>query len=429
LAQVFSKPVTMGDDDALHQGLSKKVPHYQLPTTSQACMEYFNMEQDVIRQCFQTGNYNYMKEAIPVELGPDAVNALRRQRMERNRTADVQPTTWSKMTQLWGGGYYREFEYMPDEWDRAELAKAQERASHVSAREKISAREFYPSSVMAPSKFEPLFPTKEGLVDRRKREPFPYLPTGMHSVGQSREKYLGDQSILAGPFQSGSGQGLDNDSRQSRMMLPTIVARLQRRLEEDWDDTNVVVSATDQDLVQIAFHMAEVDSERGVMAYMNVLAKDNELLNEWGLRKVSQLWGAKRDFTQELQMEALLEGAASLDALAQGESGDDNAWMFFVLAPKWVRMRPTDALYTLNPRMTGSKFKLSAAGTSVMLSMGHEGAEAVATQSLPRGASKDSMPKSASQGSPKGATEPTPRKMKLDLIENAVTMMPHSSTR
>merc|ERR1719197_1344865 len=60
-----------------------------------------------------------MKESLPVELAPDAVNLLRRQRMERNRLAEPVPQTWSKMTQLWGGGYYQEFEYIPDDYDRS----------------------------------------------------------------------------------------------------------------------------------------------------------------------------------------------------------------------------------------------------------------------------------------------------------------------
>ena len=36
------------------------------------------------------------------------MHLLRRQRMERNRLAEPVPQTWSRMTQLWGGGYYQE---------------------------------------------------------------------------------------------------------------------------------------------------------------------------------------------------------------------------------------------------------------------------------------------------------------------------------
>merc|ERR1719362_608797 len=103
-----------------------------------------------------------------------------------------------------------------------------------------------------------------------------------------------------GSFLAGKGQGLEDDSRTSRMTLPTIVLRLQKRIDADWEGTTVVVSVTDQDLIQVAFHMETVDSERGVIAYMNVLGKDVDLLGSWGLRKVSQLWGMKRDFSAEV---------------------------------------------------------------------------------------------------------------------------------
>merc|ERR1719421_2069056 len=146
------------------------------------------------------------------------------------------------------------------------------------------------------------------------------------------------------------------------MTLPQMVMRLQARLDADWEDTTVVVSATDQDLVQIAFHMATVDSERGVLAYMNVLSKDVDFLGNLGLRKVSQLWGMKRSFTSEMQ-------SAGLEDSVGGDS-PEHTWTFFLLMPKWVRMRPTDAYYTVHPRAQGSAFRMSTAGSSVLLSLG-----------------------------------------------------------
>merc|ERR1719434_476698 len=112
------------------------------------------------------------------------------------------------------------------------------------------------------------------------------------------------------------------------MMLPQIVEQLQQRLDDDWDDTTVVVSATDQDLVQVAFHMATVDSERGVLAYMNVLAKDVELLGNLALRKVSQLWGMRRDFSNE--MNASKEEDDDVDQALE----EEHVWTFFLLMPK-----------------------------------------------------------------------------------------------
>merc|ERR1719333_1957911 len=93
---------------------------------------------------------------------------------------------------------------------------------------------------------------------------------------------------------------------------------------------------------------------------MNVLCKDNDLMGPLGLRKVSQLWGMKRDVSSEVQV-----------STASEESTTEHTWIFFLLMPKWVRMRPTDAYYTLNPRAEGSAFRMSTAGSSVLLSLGN----------------------------------------------------------
>eukprot|EP00971_Amphidinium_carterae_P194572 3861136-Amphidinium_carterae.1 len=46
-------------------------------TIAHSAPEYANKEQDLIRQSFTRGNHTWMKESLPVELGPDAVNMLR----------------------------------------------------------------------------------------------------------------------------------------------------------------------------------------------------------------------------------------------------------------------------------------------------------------------------------------------------------------
>merc|ERR1711971_545137 len=93
------------------------------------------------------------------------------------------------------------------------------------------------------------------------------------------------------------------------------------------------------------------------MDYMNVLSKDVDLLGNLGLRKVSQLWGMRRDFSGH-------------DEDARATRALEHVWMFFLLMPKWVRMRPTDAHYTVHPRSQGSAFRMSTAGSSVLLSLG-----------------------------------------------------------
>merc|ERR1719326_2728417 len=357
------------EDSSLNSGerATRRIPHYALKTVAHSAPEFANHEQDIIRQSFTTGNHTWMKEALPVELGPDAINLLRRQRMERNRLAEPMPQTWSKMTQLWGGGYYQEFEYVSDSYERKHERDRDEQKVHKEKMGKIAKHEWRYASQEKRQKHEPMLLQEDAFKEPRKKETYPYLggdkdlETSVHHASHriprwleplhtgrhwDHEKNLPPPQPTEGAFLSGRGKGLEDDSRMSRMKLPLIIKRLQKRLDEDWDDTTVVVSATDQDLVQVAFYMASVDSERGVMAYMNVLGKDVDLLGSLGLRKVSQLWGMKRDFSAELSGDHLKGVQESMGE----DSGLAHAWMFFLLMPKWVRMRPTDAYYTVNPR-------------------------------------------------------------------------------
>merc|ERR1719321_1457601 len=301
------------------------------------------------------------------------------------------PQTWSKMTQLWGGGYYQEFEYVSDSYERKHLQDVADHKEHKEKMSKIAKHEWRYASQEKKLKHEPMLLQEDAFKDSRKKETYPYLGgdqdletpsryaahrtprwleplhTGRH---WSHEKDMAPPQPTEGAFVAGKGKGLDDDSRMSRMKLPLIIKRLQKRLDEDWDDTTVVVSATDQDLVQVAFYMASVDSERGVLAYMNVLSKDVDLLGDLGLRKVSQLWGMKRDFTRELQMKGDHMDSQQDESVFEGEENPENTWIFFLLTPKWVRMRPTDAYYTVHPRAQGSQFRMSTAGSSVLLSLG-----------------------------------------------------------
>lgn len=416
----------------------RRQPHYAQGTHSNGAMEYSNHEQDIIRQSFSTGNYTWMKESLPVELGPDAIHLLRRQRMERNRLAEPVPQTWSKMTQLWGGGYYQEFEYMPEEYkDRRGLMGRQ---ADPDKRMKIANHDWRYSSQERRLKHEPML---HGVT--ADREQYPYLGGDKDaeleatklflrsvavgsktSLNKSQEKFLKSQQSAwmvqdkaqmtsESSFLAGRGKGLEDNSRGSRMTLPTMVQRLQKKVDQDWEGSTVVVSATDQDLIQIAFHMYTVDSERGVVAYMGVLSKDVDLLATLGLRKVSQLWGMQRDFSDELPD-------------SHGAEPGEHTWMFFLLAPKWVKMRPTDAYYTVHPRSQGSAFRMSNAGSSVLLSLG---SSVLDSHDTPR--KKDNSPRALNSSQSGRAFEPTrtpqqalPDRPKVDLalIEQAVSSLP-----
>lgn len=332
-----------------------RLPHYALETFSSTAPEYMNLQQDIIRQGFNIGNFTWLKESVPVELGPDTVLAVRRLRMEKGRGAidPLKPaTTWAKMASLWGGGFYPEFEFLPDPYDAKEQLKRKEAHESIRKRDLISVSGWKPSSGAQRLDYEPMVVSRDELEDPRKKQPYPRL-----IPGEEDRKPRSARGPPVVPFVTGRSHLLD-DVRKQKGRLPAIVRVLQQRLDADWSGCTVVVTANDQDLVQVAFYEATLDSERGAMAYMNVLIRQDLCCEQLGLRKVPQLWGRKRDFTEELR--------------DVGEDNDEPAtWVVFMLAPSWVKMRVTDAVYTLYPRQflgEGSlrSWKLSDAGKSVM---------------------------------------------------------------
>lgn len=338
---------------ALHGLLESgdSVPHYALETFASTAPEYMNLEQDVIRQGFHSGNYTWLKDALPVELAPDTVSALRKTRVERSRTgvgeAARPVATWARLSSLWGGGYYPEFAFLPEPYDRQRDLQRDEDHRKIAKRQEISSQGWKPSSAAVRLRHEPLICTREEMHDPRKKEPYPRLPVGEEPDSRTLREPLV-------PFLAGPSKPLADPST-IRSRLPEMLRRLQGRVDEDWEDCTVVVTANSQGLVQVAFYEETLDSELGALAYMNVLSRDPLINEECALRKVTQLWGVKRDFSEELR---------DLDE----DEGEPAVWILYMLAPKWVRMRATDAIYTLVPG--ARRGKLSAAGESVLQTVG-----------------------------------------------------------
>ncbi|CAK0808742.1 unnamed protein product, partial [Prorocentrum cordatum] len=180
----------------------------------------------------------------------------------------------------------------------------------------------------------------------------PWLRTGLdRSLGPWMDSAAGGGSaglaLSSSSFLAGRGRGLNDDSRGSRMTLRDTVQKLNRRVSQDWEGTTVSVAATDQDVLQVAFHLGTVDAEHGVHAYMHVLSKDTAVLGQLGLRKASQSWGVRRDFPSRVPR----------------EETDVDSWLLFSFVPKWVATRPADALHVVRPRTGGSPSRTSPAGT------------------------------------------------------------------
>merc|ERR1719454_1534865 len=75
----------------------------------------------------------------------------------------------------------------------------------------------------------------------------------------------------------------------------------------------------------------------------------------------------RRDFSSEMQSSPKEKGVKDDQGVAEAL---EHVWTFFLMMPKWVKMRATDAYYTVHPRSQGSAFRMSTAGSSVLLSLG-----------------------------------------------------------
>ena len=99
----------------------------------------------------------------------------------------------------------------------------------------------------------------------------------------------------------------------------TLILRIVVR--RDWEDYEFEALATEDDLICIRFSMETVDSERGLKAYMNVLAASNSSIQKFQLQRVIEDWGTK--------------------------PGD--GWFYFMLKPPWCKTKQVDTFFAMNP--------------------------------------------------------------------------------
>lgn len=332
--------------------------HYLRGTVASGAVDYALCDQGLIKEAFNTGNFTDLRSAIPLELAADQVALLRRHRMEANRVCN-----WNKMTNFNNGKactgrglFYPEFDFVPEPPNQQEEARAAEKETHQKAMKKISEVTWRPTGdgggVCGASQIAYLAASSAGS------NAVPDSGTGGKD-GKEEEQGVPQNGV----FRCGKGQGLNDEGRNSRQQLGHIIVKLRDKLTVDWSGCVTAVHATADDLVEISFLMEGLDSELGVFCYMNLLAKSSWLVDCFGLRKLSQLWGVKREFS----------GSGGSGLTKSGVPGEDKkTWIFFLLAPKWVKMRVTDAYYTRHPREAGSLFRMSVPGSSILYSLSNQ---------------------------------------------------------
>ena len=229
-----------------------------------------------------------------------------------------------KLCHLWGcDGLVHEFEWMPDSFETVMELQKREKAESLAKRKLISESDFVPTGIQAKDKHEDGF-TGEKVSFLTVNEP--YEAATEHA---SRLKWIQECQLLAGEFRPSVQD--HSTSRINRQHVTEIVAILRARLQTDWEESEVEVEYTADELVEIRVKQATVDSQVALHAYMNVLANQDETLYQYKLKRVPQGWGL-----------------------------EDEGLIYYTLALPWTRLRTNDATVSLpgskiSPRGSGPR--------------------------------------------------------------------------
>lgn len=296
----------------------KPLPHYALPNFSVVLPTYSNQESDVITQAFRIGSFVTLSD-LPNTVKPGQVSRGRFQKILDNRTPLPEG----------GGAEYKpkkalfsEFEYMPSPFSIVDEVAKEERIQHEAA---TAAAGHAKAFVMA-----------DTAVTLRHEDAFGNIEHALNTGGYAepyeraddqalRFKWLQDAQILGAPFRPAGrvkGQfGQSASEMPTRASLPHIVDQLREAVEADWGEYSFLVCSTDDEHIVVRFELATLDSEPGLVAYMNMFARSAPAINGNMLRKVVEDWNVT--------------------------PGDGH--LYFTFRPPWVTARITDSYFALHP--------------------------------------------------------------------------------
>lgn len=324
---------------------ARPLPHYALPNFSVVLPTYSNHESDVISQAFRVGNFVTLHD-LPHEMRPGQVSRGRFQKILDNR----QPVEeGAEKVVFRKPKTFSEFEYMPSPYSIVDDLKRDERLRSEAA----MAAAGHPSVWRSAGNTATL-PHEDSFGGESPfyRDPDPYERADDEAL---RWKWLQDAQILAEPFKpsgappptpatapprhrraihplispaspslAGRVKGQMNEASTempNRQQLPHIVDALRKAVHDDWEEYNFLVCATDDEHVVIRFEMATLESEPGLVSYMNVFSRTSSIVSEWRLKKVVEDWNVT--------------------------PGDGH--LYFTFRPPWISAPVLDTYYSLHP--------------------------------------------------------------------------------
>jgi hypothetical protein len=291
---------------------STSLHHHQMPNFAAILPDYSNREQEYIRQAFSVTSFVMVRD-LPTRLRPSATNRAMAAKIDANRRSVVLVPEESSKNGGTKNGMFSTFDYVPSRYSLADELKTKQRLEDEAKRLEIGGRDFVCSGQSKKMKYEDVFENKEYR--------FPYMGDDFDGAKDQRlrAKWIEDAKVLSGPFMpSGRGRVFE---RPARSLLPECLKELTKIIRSDWEDYEFETLATEDDLICIRFSLDSVDSERGLKAYMNVLAASNPSIQKFQLQRVIEDWGTK--------------------------PGD--GWYYYMLKPPWCRTKQVDTFFALNP--------------------------------------------------------------------------------
>ncbi|KAG2440186.1 hypothetical protein HXX76_004299 [Chlamydomonas incerta] len=269
------------EDDVVAQ-----VPRYAAPSIASSLPSYRNGEQEFIFRTFAVGNYDMLRH-LPATIREQQVHATRNARQDATRTFLLPGLLGTQLRHRNNPenqqGLFSTFEYIPSKYSLAADIAAKERVAAEATRLTVGkGKEFAPTIAPRMTKNEDFEPgrgyvylsgpeedTQDMLLSQRSHHAAAYVNSAFVPAG-------GQKLVAEVP---------------TRLMATTMMKRLKRTLEADWEGAVISIFENEHDCWVICFQEASVDSLEGLAAYMNVFIRSNPLATEFKLNKVVEFWG------------------------------------------------------------------------------------------------------------------------------------------
>ena len=291
-----------------------QVPRYAMPNISSVLPEYSNMEQDTIRRCFGNANYDSLLR-LPHKIDLNTINIARAEVMEDNRNGASQPFApggrSSKGTNV--HGLFQEFNYQPSRFELADELASKDRVESEAKRQEVAGHDFVPAGHVVKEKYE------DGFTAGAR---YPYMsdPYEASQDAMLRNKWIDDSKKLYGPFLVPGCDG-DISAAPTKAGAREAMQVLSAVIHGEWEDAEVAVFPNEDEQWVVRFKLDTVDSEAGLVTFMNVLVRTDPIVLKYHLTKVVEHWNIK--------------------------PGD--GYMYFTLRPPWVKAMANATYYALHP--------------------------------------------------------------------------------